>query len=106
MPLSSPDDIVRAYEKALDKDPEVKVAVIDHINAPTGLIFPVPELIALCRRRGVLSLIDGAHTPGHIPLSMEELEPDFYAGGFQKKKVQDSLMWYIIIDVAFYTRAS
>lgn len=84
LPLSSPDDIVRAYEKALDKDPEVKVAVIDHINAPTGLIFPVPELIALCRRRGVLSLIDGAHTPGHIPLSMEELEPDFYAASMYK----------------------
>ena len=80
LPLSSSDDIVRAFEKVMDENPGIKVAIVDHINAPTGMIFPVTELIALCRERGILSLIDGAHTPGHIPLQLDELNADFYAG--------------------------
>ncbi|XP_072014661.1 uncharacterized protein [Amphiura filiformis] len=84
LPLSSSDDLVRAFEKAIDANPGIKVAVIDHINAPTGIIFPVHQIIALCRERGILSLIDGAHTPGHIPLQLDELGADFYAASMYK----------------------
>ena len=80
LPLSSADDIIRAFEKAINANPGIKVAIIDHINAPTGIIFPVNQIIDLCREKGVLSLIDGAHTPGHIPLQLDELNADFYAG--------------------------
>jgi isopenicillin-N epimerase len=42
--------------------------------------MPIEKLIPLCREFGVLSMIDGEHAPGHIPLNMRELDADFYAG--------------------------
>jgi isopenicillin-N epimerase len=42
--------------------------------------MPIEKLVPLCREFGVLSMIDGAHAPGHIPLNMRELDADFYAG--------------------------
>lgn len=44
------------------------------------MIMPVKKLIALCKKYGVLTLIDGAHAPGQIELHIEELGADFYSG--------------------------
>ena len=44
------------------------------------MLMPVHGLIALCRRHGVLVLVDGAHTPGQIDLDLENLGADFFAG--------------------------
>jgi selenocysteine lyase/cysteine desulfurase len=41
-------------------------------------------MIAECRKRGVLVLIDAAHAPGQLEINLEELDPDFYTGNFHK----------------------
>ena len=41
-------------------------------------------LIAEARKRGIWSVIDGAHTPGHIPLDLDALGADFYSGNCHK----------------------
>jgi isopenicillin-N epimerase len=61
-----------------------KVLFLSHITSPTALLFPVERLIAEARRRGIWSVIDGAHTPGHIPLDLERLGADFYSGNCHK----------------------
>ena len=61
-----------------------KVLFLSHITSPTALLFPVESLIAEARRRGILSVIDGAHTPGHIPLNLDALGADFYSGNCHK----------------------
>ena len=58
----------------------------DYISSVPAVLMPVRELIAVCRKHGVLSLIDGAHTPGQVQLNLEELGADFYAGLSSYKK--------------------
>lgn len=48
----------------------IKFAVFDHITSGTGGILPAKELVALCRKYDILTLIDGAHSIGQVPLDM------------------------------------
>ena len=44
------------------------------------MLQPVKKLVEVCRRHGVISVIDGAHAPGQIPLNLPEIDADFYTG--------------------------
>jgi len=61
-----------------------RVLFLSHITSATALVFPVETLIAEARRRGMWSVIDGAHVPGHIPLDLDALGADFYSGNCHK----------------------
>lgn len=61
-----------------------RVLFLSHITSPTALLFPIERAIAEARRRGIWSIIDGAHTPGHIELELDALGADFYAGNCHK----------------------
>ena len=57
---------------------------ISHITSSTALIFPAKEICKLAKSHNILSFIDGAHAPSQIPLSIKEINPDFYAGACHK----------------------
>lgn len=61
-----------------------RVIFLSHITANTALIFPVSELCRRARSAGILTLIDGAHAPGHIQLNLARLGADFYTGNCHK----------------------
>ena len=61
-----------------------RAVVVSHITSPTGLVLPVQEICAAARRAGVLSIVDGAHMPGHMPLNVASLGADVYAGTCHK----------------------
>ena len=50
----------------------------------TALVFPVKEICDRAKELGLITIIDGAHIPGHIPLNLEEIKADFYTGTLHK----------------------
>jgi isopenicillin-N epimerase len=82
LPVTTHADFVELFWSAVT--PQTRVIFISHITSPTALIFPVAEICRRARQAGILTVIDGAHVPGQIPLDIEAVGPDFYSGNFHK----------------------
>ena len=63
---------------------KTRVLFLSHITSATALVFPIARAVAEARKRCIYTVIDGAHTPGHIPLHLDALDADFYAGNCHK----------------------
>ena len=63
---------------------KTKYVFISQITSSTALILPVKEICDKAKELGLITIIDGAHVPGHIPLDLKELDPDYYTGACHK----------------------
>ncbi len=82
MPLESREQVVEAVWAGVSE--RTRVLFLSHITSPTALIFPVEELVHRARTAGLLTVVDGAHTPGQIPIDLAALGADFYVGNCHK----------------------
>jgi isopenicillin-N epimerase len=76
--LVEPDELVASIGI------RTRAVVVSHITSPTALVLPVEDICEAARRAGVLSIVDGAHVPGHVPLEVEAVGADIYAGNCHK----------------------
>ena len=81
-PNEAQEAIVAKVEEAIT--PRTRMVFFSHIQFSTGLRMPVKQIRELTRRQGILMLLDGAQTAGHIPLNLRELDCDFYSIPGQK----------------------
>jgi len=64
--------------------PRTRALMICHTTFTTGQIFPVGEICRMARRRGVETIVDGAHGFAHFPFTREELDCDYYGTSLHK----------------------
>ncbi len=83
LPASCSQDIVAAWTEQLQQG-NVVLAIVDHIASPTAVVQPVEAIIRACREANVQVLVDGAHAPGMLPLKIEAIGADWYAGNLHK----------------------
>jgi len=81
-PLASSDQVIDAVTGGLSN--RTRVAIIDHVTSPTGLVFPIKRLAAELENRGVILIVDGAHAPGMIDLDLAGISAPFYSGNCHK----------------------
>ncbi len=82
LPIMSEEEVVEQVMQAVT--PRTRLAVIDHITSVSAVVLPIATIIGELRRRGITTMVDGAHAPGAVDLSIEALGADYYIGNAHK----------------------
>jgi isopenicillin-N epimerase len=82
LPINSAEEIIDQLWQGVTL--QTKLIFFSHITSPTSLVVPVKEICTRARQAGIISLIDGAHAPGQLPIDLADLQPDFYVGNCHK----------------------
>ncbi|GAA6011165.1 hypothetical protein JCM10207_005520 [Rhodosporidiobolus poonsookiae] len=86
----SHDDLVSAVTCAIDEAEsdgtgrKIRLALVDAISSNPGVVVPWERLVKLFRERDIMSLVDGAHQIGQLPLSLRTSQPDFFVSNCHK----------------------
>ena len=82
LPITDKETFIAEFFAGLR--PTTKAIFISHITSATALIFPVKEICAIAKSKGLITIVDGAHAPAQVELNIGELMADFYVGACHK----------------------
>jgi isopenicillin-N epimerase len=82
LPLTDAADFTAALRAGFSD--RTRVLFLSHVTSATALVFPLADIVAEARARGIFTVIDGAHAPGLVPVDLTALGADFYAGNCHK----------------------
>ena len=82
VPAPSADALLDAVWSRVDG--RTRVVSVSHVTFTNGTTLPVARLAERCREAGVVCVVDGAHPPGLMELSLDRLGADFYASSPHK----------------------
>lgn len=75
LPIISKEKLLKEFWSGYTS--KTKVIFINEISSATALIFPVKEICQKAQELGLITIIDGAHVPGHIDLNISALNQIF-----------------------------
>ena len=58
---------------------QVKIVSMVHISNSMGVVNPVAEICARAKKLGIVTLVDGAQSAGHLPVDVQQIGCDFFA---------------------------
>jgi isopenicillin-N epimerase len=78
-------DAGRLVDVLFDSATERTRAVfVSHVTSATGLVLPLENILARARTLVLVTIVDGAHAPSQVPLDLDRLGADYYAGNLHK----------------------
>ncbi len=82
LPVEDEDEIVKQYIAQFT--PKTKVVHITHVINWTGQVLPVAKICAEANKRGIQTVVDGAHSFAHLDFKVNDLDCDYYATSLHK----------------------
>ena len=82
VPPKDPSEITAAYEAGFT--PRTRLVLVSHVINLTGQITPVRDICELARKRGVETVVDGAHSFAHFEFKRDDLGCDYYGTSLHK----------------------
>src|SRR4051812_22457294 len=82
VPVKDPSEITAAYEAGFT--PRTRLVLVSHVINLTGQITPVRDICEMARRRGVETVVDGAHSFAHFEFKRDDLACDYYGTSLHK----------------------
>ncbi|HEU5405249.1 MAG TPA: aminotransferase class V-fold PLP-dependent enzyme [Gaiellaceae bacterium] len=82
LPLRDAGRLVDAlFDSATER---TRAVFVSHVASTTGLVLPVDDVLARAGTLGLVTIVDGAHAPSQVPLDLDRLGADYYAGNLHK----------------------
>ncbi len=82
LPIEDDEHVVKAFADATTS--KTRAWHITHMINWTGQILPVKRLCEEARKRGIISIVDGAHTFAHMDFKLTDFQPDYYGTSLHK----------------------
>jgi isopenicillin-N epimerase len=82
VPPKDPSEITAAFESGFT--PRTRLVLISHMINLTGQITPVREVCEMARRRGVETIVDGAHSFAQFEFKRDDLNCDYFGTSLHK----------------------
>ncbi len=82
LPIDNDDVVLKAYIDATT--PKTKIWHITHLMTWTGQIIPAAKLCAEARKRGIISIVDAAHSFAHLDYKISDFNCDYFGTSLHK----------------------
>ena len=82
LPVRSEAEIVDQFWLGVTS--RTRVIYLSQITSPTALRLPVEQICQRAKAAGIITVIDGAHAPGQIPVDLRALDADVFFGNCHK----------------------
>lgn len=82
LPVENDETVIKAYVDATTS--KTKIWHITHLLTWTGQILPAAKLCAEARKRGIISIVDAAHSFAHVDYKISDLGCDYFGTSLHK----------------------
>ncbi len=82
LPVENDEVVIKAYIDATTS--KTKIWHITHLITWTGQILPAAKLCAEARKRGILTIVDAAHSFAHLDFKISEMDCDYFGTSLHK----------------------
>ncbi|WVQ86188.1 hypothetical protein IAT38_008356 [Cryptococcus sp. DSM 104549] len=62
----------------------VRMLIVDAIASNPGVVYPWQEVVGVCKKYGVMSVVDAAHAIGQVEVDVKIADPDFWVSNCHK----------------------